>query len=524
MKRKHPAISCFRDRLTFVLLTGFILLFAGCAHIPKDPDKPVSYSAAPADEGMLADVSRDILSGQDETHSAFLMIEENDEALKWRLALIDHAVKSIDLQVFIWTNDESGRLLLSRIISAAERGVQVRLLLDDMPKDWSDRVTALIARADNIQVRRFNPGRVRKGLIGRTLQMSTQFQTLNRRMHNKQLIVDGHWGIVGGRNIGNPYFGLSKKYNNRDLDLLMTGAIIHELAADFDEYWNAPAAYPGEAMYKQLTAEQKEKARRNFDKMLADDKKLLRKTTIPVEPQDWDEPLNGLKTNMVFGVAEALKDSPEVKGDRGVRLGEQLQEAAPENSQVSCIITPYLIPSKEQLATIEKASREGRRVRFLVPSLESNNHTMVHSHYRKYRKRLLKAGAELYELRGDPSDEMKAMSDTPPIKSKFISLHTKAFVLDNEWVLLGSLNIDPRSIQINTEHMLVIESPDLAMQLREDFEWMIGPSNAWKVTLNERGKLRWNSDEGELKKQPARGMGQRIKDSFYRWLPIEGQL
>ena len=507
-----------------LLLTGLIFLFAGCAQIPKDPDKPVSHSLASAEEGILADASRRVLAGQGEGMSAFMLIEENDEALKWRLALIDSARESLDLQVFIWTNDEAGRLLFNRIVAAVERGVQVRLLLDDMPKDWSDRATALISRLPNIQVRRFNPGRVRKGPIGRMLQMSTQFKKLNRRMHNKQIIVDGRWGIVGGRNIGNPYFGLSPKYNNRDLDLLLTGAIIHQLANDFDEYWNAPAAYPGEAMYKELTVEEAKKSRQHFLEMLDHDQDLWAQTSISVDPQDWSGELNALKTHMVYGVAQSLKDSPEVEGDRGVRLMEQIQQASPDDSRETSVITPYFIPTKEQLVGIENASREGRSVRVLVPSLESNNHTMVHSHYRKYRKRLLKAGAELYELRGDPSDEMKAMSNTPPIKSEFISLHTKAFVLDDEWVLLGSLNIDPRSIDINTEHMLVIESPELAEQLRADFEWMVNPSNAWKVTLDERGELRWTSEAGVLKRQPARGFGQRISDFFYRWLPIEGQL
>jgi putative cardiolipin synthase len=506
-------------------MAGLFVCFAGCAHIPKDPDKPETYSAAPATEGILAEASRDVLAGQEGGISAFLLIPKNDEALKWRLALIDSAQQSIDLQVFIWTNDESGRLVLSRIIAAAERGVKVRLLLDDMPKDWSDRGTALVSRSPNIQVRRFNPGRVRKGLIGRAFQMSTQFQTLNRRMHNKQIVVDGCWGIIGGRNIGNPYFGLSTKYNNRDLDLLLAGPVIRELAEDFDEYWNADAAYPGEAMYKELSEKQIEKTWIRFKEGVIADQKLLSQTTIPVDPIDWSESFAGLGARMVFGAAQCLQDSPEVQGDRGIRLEEQIKEMAPEVSLISCIITPYMIPSKEQIAGIERATKEeGRRVQLLVPSMESNNHTMAHSHYKKYRKKLLRAGAELYEFRGQPSAELRAMSDTPPVKSRFISLHAKGFVLDDEWVLLGSLNIDPRSIKINTEHMMIIESPELAKQLRDDYDWMIDPSNSWEVTLNEKGKLRWTSVEGTKKKQPARSTGQRFADFFWRLMPVEGQL
>jgi len=518
------AIRLFGKQAAALSILGLLMAAAGCAHIPKDPDKPVTYSDGPAEDGILADVSREVLSGQAGGISAFMMIPENLAALKWRLALIDRARQTIDLQVFIWSNDESGRLLLGRIIAAAERGVRVRLLVDDMPKEMSDQSTAMLSRMPNIQVRRFNPGRVRRGLIGRMLQMSSQFQTLNRRMHNKQTIVDGCWGIIGSRNIGNPYFGLSTLYNTRDLDLLMTGPIIHDLADGFDEYWNAPTAYPGEAMHREHTADQEEKIWTRFGNTLSKDRELLKKTAVPPEPQDWTKDLTDLTNTMVYGIAKSLQDTPEVTGDRGIRLVEQLREMTPEAAEMSCIITPYLIPSKEQIETIENAVRQGRRIQFLVPSMASNNHTMVHSHYKKYRKRLLQAGAELYEFRGNPSEQMRAMSDTAPIRSKFISLHTKGFLLDDEWVLLGSLNIDPRSIHINTEHMIIIKSPDLARQMHEDFKWMIDPANAWKVSLDETGQLRWTSETKEVKMQPARSIGQRISDFFYRLLPIESQL
>lgn len=516
----------FRKQRIFCVIPALIsLLLTGCAHIPENPDKEVSFSMEPATDGMLVDASEAALADADNIESAFLLIPRNDEALRWRLALIDSAERSIDLQVFIWTDDTSGRLILSRLAAARERGVRIRLLLDDMPKDWSDSATALVARSPNMQVRRFNPGRVRKGFIGRIFQMSTQFQTLNRRMHNKQLIVDGRWGIIGGRNIGNPYFGLSEKYNNRDLDLLVTGPVIKEMARQFDVYWNADAAYPGEAMYKEMTEKESSRVRQRFWDDVMEDRELLKQTTIPVEPIDWSTSFAMLSTGMVYGAAQCLQDSPEVQGDRGVRLIEQVDEEAPKADEVSRLITPYLIPSREQMASIENAvQNEGRAVKFLVPSLDSNNHTMVHSHYKKYRKKLLKAGAELYEFRGEPSAELRAMSDTYPVKSKFISLHTKAFLLDEEWVLLGSLNVDPRSIKINTEHLMIIESPELAQQLGADFDTMTDPSNAWQVTLNDKGKLRWISSEGRRTSQPARGFWQRCTDFFYRLLPIEGQL
>lgn len=506
--------------LLAVILTGL----TACSSIPKNPERPESMSQAPAEEGVLAETSKAVLKNEDADQSAFMLIPRNSDALRWRLALIDSAQQSIDLQVFIWSNDTSGRLMLQRLGEAARRDVQIRLLVDDMPKDWSDEVTAYVARLPNIQLRRFNPGRVRKGLIGRTFQMSTQFSALNRRMHNKQMIVDGRWGILGGRNLGDPYFGLSTHYNNRDLDLLITGAVIPEMADDFDEYWNAETAYPGEAMAGDLSEKTIEKIRKVYYRELAEDRLLLEQTTIPPDPQDWTAELSALPKQMVLGSAQCLQDAPAVKGDRGIRLVEQLDQLNFE-LQMTSAITPYMIPSKELLSDIENGVQVNqRRVRLLVPAMESNNHTMAHSHYKKYRKKLLRAGAELYEFKAQPSEELRAYSDTPPVRADFISLHTKAFVLDEQWVLIGSLNIDPRSIHINTEHMLVIDSPDLAKVMAADYNTMIAPENAYAVTLNENNDLRWTSSEGERKTQPARGFGQRCSDFFWRLMPVESQL
>lgn len=505
-----------------VALTGL----SACSTLPKSPDKPVTMGRPPVSHGLLAETSRAVLANAGENESAFLLINHNTDALRWRLALIDHAQDSIDLQVFIWSDDVSGRLIWRRLYAASQRGVRIRLLLDDMPKDWSDRSTALIGQhSDDIHVRRFNPGRVRTGVIGRTLQMSTQFRTLNRRMHNKQMIVDGQWAIIGGRNIGNPYFGLSPKYNNRDLDLLITGELTRELVGDFDEYWNSEAAYPGEAMHKPISERKARKISREFAELHQEDRAFLAPTSIPIDRIDWQEWFAPLPARMEPGSADVVQDSPIVKGDRGPRLIDKIPALNINPSFESCIISPYLIPSKSQLEDIRRAAQdENRRIRLLTPSMESNNHTMAHSHYRKYRKPLLERGAELYEFRGQPSEALRAYSDTPPIRAKFISLHAKAFILDQRWVVIGSLNLDPRSIKINTEHMVFIDSPNLAAELMEDFERLVDPANSWVVSQDDRGTLRWDSDTETRTRQPARSFLQRCQDVLYRWLPIEGQL
>ena len=337
--------------LYLIVLQGM----AGCTIIPRSPEKLPSYSRPPATQGMLAQHSKVVLTNAKPDESAFMLISNNEEALRWRLAVIDSAIQSIDLQVYIWSNDESGRLIAARIMAAARRGVQVRMLVDDMPKDFSDHEIAYMAGLTNIQLRRFNPGRIRKGLLSRAFQMSTQFRTLNRRMHNKQMIVDGNFAIIGGRNIGNPYFGLSKKYNNRDLDVLITGNVIEQMADSFDEYWNSDAAYPGEAMAK---AYSKKKIRKELDKLGSDtlaDRRFLIQTSIPLLPIDWNDEFQRLPGRMITGTAQCFHDDPAVKGDRGIRLKKQVIQANIPIQDQSCLISPYLIPSKERLDSMANA-------------------------------------------------------------------------------------------------------------------------------------------------------------------------
>ncbi|MFV1995742.1 MAG: phospholipase D-like domain-containing protein, partial [Verrucomicrobiales bacterium] len=188
------------------------------------------------------------------------------------------------------------------------------------------------------------------------------------------------------------------------------------------------------------------------------------------------------------------------------------------------IVTPYLIPVGEFLQDLTDLVDEGAEVRILTGSMGSNNHTMAHSHYKKYRKRILRTGASLAEFRHDPSEAMREISDVPPVRSKFISLHTKTLVGDREKCFIGSLNLDPRAMVINTENGLLIESPGLASELADEIEVMMGTENAWEVTLDESGRLRWESRGEAVGIQPARSAWQRVADFFFRLLPIEGQL
>jgi putative cardiolipin synthase len=498
------------------------LIISGCATLPSPPPTSHVYSLPPAESGMLAEVSSRFNDVHGPEESGFLLLTRNDEALKWRLALIDHAVFSIDAQYFIWQDDEAGRFLFDRLLKAAGRGVRVRLLVDDMLFAPRDRTIAAICRHPNLDIKIFNPGRVRDSTLGAYGEFLLYFRELNRRMHNKLFVVDNRLAIVGGRNIGNAYFGLSEKYNFQDLDVLVVGPVIEEVSHAFDEYWNADRSYPGSAMSSKATIEELQSLREWMDEYLISHRDVL--ASYPMEPVDWKESLAQLPSLMEVGEAHFLQDVPMTFDGEEHRLADMLVHLAEPNHKELIIITPYLIPMGDFLENVAQLSSEGVKIKILTGSMGANNHTVAHSHYKKYRRSILATGAELYEFRHDPSSAVRAVSDVPPIHSGFISLHIKAIVGDRKRCFVGSLNLDPRALRINTENGLYIQSPGLSKQLAEHFDTLMTRENAWQVYLDMNDKIRWKSSTGNVSRQPARSFRQRIADFFFRLLPIESQL
>jgi len=343
-------------------------------------------------------------------------------------------------------------------------------------------------------------------------------------MHNKLFVVDNQMAIVGGRNIGNPYFGLSKKYNFRDLDVLVSGEVIPEVARAFDEFWNSDLAFPGKQLSRRASAERLPKILARFEKRLQQDKKVLDDTPFPQELKDWSEEFSALPSSMHIGDASLIQDVPVPHYGGQRRLLDTLDYLAAPSHEELLIVTPYLIPAGGLMEDLNRLSNEGVVVRILTGSMASNNHTIAHSHYKKYRRAILRSGATLGEFKGQPSAEMRAISDVPPVTSKFISLHTKTLVGDRQRCFIGSLNLDPRALVINTENGLLIDSPSLAEELADHIDELSKPENTWKVAMDNEGKLSWTSDEGTVTRQPARGCGQRVADFFFRLLPIESQL
>jgi putative cardiolipin synthase len=513
------------DTLKFkaaLLLAISVFVLGGCATLPDRPPTDPVHAMTSAPSGAPAEVSSQFVEKHGADQSGFLALEGNREALMWRLALVDEATQSIDAQYFIFQNDESGNLLFYHLLKAADRGVRVRLLVDDMVFAPDDRTITAITMHPNFDIRIFNPGQIRGSKLGGLSEFLLNMKQLNRRMHNKLFIVDNRLAIVGGRNIGNEYFGLGKKYNFRDLDVLVAGEVVPELSEAFDDYWNVDLSYPGSAMSDKAKPGDIDLLREAQLEYFAGHPDML--ASYPLEPRQWKEKMLELTRDLIPGTGDFLQDEPVLIGEDEYRLTDMLRYISEPSSEELTLVSPYFIPKGDMLERLAEISSKGVEAKVLTASMASNNHTAAHSHYKKYRRRIIGAGAELFEFKDQPSAEVRAITDVPPVEAKFISLHIKAIVADRERCFVGSLNLDPRAIELNTENGLYIESPGLCGELDAFFDEMMSPENAWKVLMDKEHTLWWESSSGTASFQPARSFFQRISDFFFRLIPIEGQL
>jgi putative cardiolipin synthase len=274
-------------------------------------------------------------------------------------------------------------------------------------------------------------------------------------------------------------------------------------------------------MSKEATDEQIQPMREAFEKYLAQSIDNL--VSYPTQPVNWEKKLKRLPSEMHAGVAHFIQDQPVTYGNEEYRLSDMLRYLSAPSHKELIMVTPYLIPG-DLLEGMKKLISEGVEIKILTGSMGANNHTAAHSHYKKYRRSVLAIGAELYEFKHDPSPVIRDISDVEPVEAGFICLHVKAMVGDRQRCFIGSLNLDPRALEINTENGLYIESTGLCGQLAEQFDTLMSPENAWRVFINENNEIRWESNSGTVSIQPARHFGQRISDFFWRLIPIESQL
>ena len=509
--------------IAWLALLGLGLL-SGCAtHQLRDIPLVPSHARTPSGAGPLFEVAAKIEQLNGVGKSTYLTLSDNLDALRWRLLLADLATETLDAQYYLWNADESGQLLALHLIKAADRGVRVRLLVDDVFTLDADTSIAALDSHPNIEVRIFNPWQKRGSTWRRATGYLWDARKLNQRMHNKLFVADNRAGIVGGRNIGNPYFGLGEKYNFRDLEVVTAGPVAIDISRSFDLYWNDDWAVTGQAFtppdYKPPPIAS---IRENLQRELQASE-LLRLAGLD-DLSRLDDLLPELIDATDTGSVWVVYDDPptDVANKTGVRKIDKLEGMSRTYREDLVVASAYFIPNDELLANIQALTDRGVRVRVITNSLASTNHTMVNSGYTPWRRRLLEAGVELFEYRGDIPDTSGIV--VPGIDSHQVTLHTKAFVIDNETVYIGSLNMDPRSMHINTEMGLLIKDPGLAGEVMLELEADMRPENAWQVSLDEENRIVWESAAGRVYRQPARGFGQRIADFFYGLLPIKDQL
>ncbi|MGI9592188.1 MAG: phospholipase D family protein [Myxococcota bacterium] len=497
-------------------------LAVGCATAPERlPDPPPSYAKAAGDEAAFTWMEDGLRERHGPELSGFKLLRVNADALRLRLAVIDAAREQLDLQYYLWNRDPAGRIMMSHVLDAAERGVFVRILVDDLTMIQRDRGLATLDARPNIELRLFNPWEEEyRSLLGRLTQFLAGMDKLNHRMHNKLLVADQQVAIVGGRNIGSEYFGINPRFNFHDLDLLAVGPAAREVGRIFDHYFNSHWVLPAQELGVDPSKFDWDALMADFEKQLAQSENL---DEFDLHAVDTTAQMETLYRELIPGRGVALYDRLHEKGERpGREVSAAVREVLDAAERELQMVNAYVIPGDRASQHFQYWRDKGVKVSLLTNSLASHDVPAVNGAYKKKRKMILESGLELYELRAYPA--LKSFQDTPPVESEFIGLHTKSFVVDREWVFVGSLNFDPRSIVLNTEMGLLVDSKALGEQLGRYMDEDMSPENAWQVKLDERGRVYWQDAEEVVTRQPARGFSQRVADFLFGILPIEDQL
>ncbi|MEO5625268.1 MAG: phospholipase D family protein [Dokdonella sp.] len=517
----------------FALLGGL----PACSVLRTDFVKSPSTAVAPVVDSALTREMQ-VRVAKHAGQSGFRPLLGGTNALLSRLVLADSARHSIDLQYYIFANDQTGRLLAQRVLAAADRGVRVRILLDDFDIAAEDHLLDALDVHPNIEVRLFNPLRFRqRSLPSKLGQFLLEAQRLNRRMHNKSFIVDGTAAIIGGRNIGDAYFDTGDDPHFRDLDVLAIGPVVPRIAAMFDRYWNDKVAYPVQA-YSGTDATAQDLARvrdrlaREARAYTPDD---YAKGSAVVNTAD-DPADSGRPNDWYWGDAKLVVDAPaKVDPDKDeqqqARIERPIQQLLESAQQQILVVSPYFIPGDEVEAVLEAAAKRGVTIEALTNSLAANDEPEVHAGYAHYRRPLLMAGAQLFEFRP------LAANDAPSAygRSSGVSLHAKAMVIDHHQVFIGSMNFDPRSRDLNTEMGVIVDSPALATAIERFFASAAAPENSFHVMLDPDSKrsprnapLRWAAvNDGKpvvFDSEPECSLIKRLRVDVMRLLPLESLL
>ncbi|MDX2320868.1 MAG: phospholipase D family protein, partial [Moritella sp.] len=509
------------QRISVPLL--FIFMLAGCASLPEEiehPPEPLVTQSASTLSALIDSHKPEPTEpnqAQDQAAmSGILLLDSGWDALAQRLALIETAEHSIDIQYYIWNSDASGSYLASRVLAAADRGVKVRIMLDDINLNEREALLATLARHPQIAIRIFNPIPTRNGFT-KWFNFMGDFSRLNRRMHNKSFTVDRALSIVGGRNIGDEYFDLADDINFRDRDVLVSGSVVNDIESSFGQYWNSQWSYPVNLLTDNLSKNSAEAV----ELTMLDEMPIPHYKHYPALPTDNEtayQLLNNAMDELSWVQARFVFDRPvpiDVSDTNKPKLtANTLGELAIQADQEMLLESAYLIFDDRQLAAFQTLIDKGVQVKALTNSQASNDLVTNHSGYAARREDMLDSGIELFELKPDSSlcaASTKDLSKCAPIAA--YGLHAKSAVFDRKIAVIGSFNYNLRSTYLNTESILIIENKAVAISLANDIEQAMNEDNSWSLDL-EDGDIRWHSATESWESDPETSQWQRFKSGF----------
>jgi len=502
-----------------IVLAFLLGLLAACAQLPSLEGRSVSSAYTDTADTRLGRAIQPLAAGHP-GKSGVSPLARGGDAFAARALMAQAAEKSIDIQNYIWHEDMAGTLLFDALVDAADRGVRVRLLLDDNNTVGMDEVLAALDSHANIEVRLFNPF-MHRGW--RWLGYLTDFDRLNRRMHNKSYTVDNQATIIGGRNVGDEYFGASEEFLFIDLDVLAVGPVVKDVSRDFDRYWESASAYPADLILAPAASDGLEQLKAKAEQIKREPRaegyvKAMNELPLVRQLLDGSIELEWAVTRMVSdepskGLGQAQEHEMLPK-----RLGHIL--GVPEHDLF--MVSSYFVPTRDGVDYLTTLARDGVAITILTNSLEATDVAAVHAGYAKRRKPLLEAGIELYEF--------KKESSTAPLRDRGLtgssasSLHAKTLSVDGQRIFIGSFNFDPRSARLNTEIGFVIDSPRLAQRLPQAIEKQAADI-AYRVRLDDSGRLVWvEKRDGRSivhTVEPGASLWRRMSVWLLSHLPIE---
>ncbi len=516
-------MNIFKRSLWLWLIS--MCLIVSCAQLPPNDNLTQSFVIRDVQATKLHQTVVEQVSAQPDKSGVAVLMNGID-AFVARVALIQAAQVSLDLQYYIWKSDLTGRLLVSQLLDAADRGVRVRILLDDLDTSGKDQALHLLDMHPNIEIRFYNVFAHRQF---RAFDFMTDLSRVNNRMHNKSFTADNSFTIVGGRNIGNEYFGAQSHAEFRDLDVIAAGEVVNEVSSMFDIYWNSNQVWPSSVFLGQqaFSQAQYQQARDKFQRQIKQDKN--NPYLEAVEQVALDAEFKRRMENLRWVKADIYADAPDKVMQQAItsesHIAPKISQLYQSATQELVIVSPYFVPNDALVDLFANLIQRGVVVKIITNSLASNDVSVVHAGYINYRKSLLLAGVLLYEFK--PALNPEYVDSRKWYGSSHLSLHSKVFISDKKQVFIGSFNLDPRSVLHNTEMGMLINSGAIAISLVDTIENHLDRIS-YQVKLDEQGNLIWQTTEAGkqvvLNVEPQTNWWQRMKLKVQSWFVIESYL